>query len=1093
MAERLAGEGLQLYQAGTKESLEAALQKLAAALPLFHSLNDRRGEATMLTGIGSAYADLGEQQKALDYYAQALPIFRAVGERNGEALALNNIGSVYDDLGEKPRALDYYAQALPIRRAVGDRRGEAATLSNIGKVYSALGEKQKALEYLSQSLPIYREVEDRNGEAGTLNNIGGVYADLGEQQKALDYYAQALPLRRAVGDRSGEAVTLSNIGLVYSALGEQQKALDYYAQALPLRRAVGDRGGEAYTLNNIGGFYSDLGEKQKALDYFSQALPLSREVGDRSGEATALNNIGGVYDDLGEKQKALDYYAQALPLRRAVRDRSGEAVTLSNIGKVYSALGEKQKALDYYAQALPIRREVGDRRGEAATLNNIGSVYKDLGEKPRALDYYAQALPIRRAVGDRRGEATTLSNIGSVYDDLGEKQKALDYYEQALPLSRAVGDRRGEAYTLSNIGGVYNDLGEKQKALDYVSQALLLIRAVGDRNGEATTLSNIALVERDRGNLTQALPRIESALAIIESLRTNITNQELRASYFATVQDYYQFYIDLLMRLHKLRPSEGNDAKALQASERARARALLETLAEANADIRQGVDPQLVERERLLQQQLNLRAQAQIKLFSASHTEEQAAIVAKEIETLTNQLQQIETEIRQKSPRYAALTQPQPLSLPEIQKQVLDADTLLLEYSLGDEQSYLWAVTPDSITSYELPKRAEIEDAARKFRDLLTVGGAWPGSSNGTAAQRGGTTPVQSSASLAPEAATRLARLLLSPVASQLGKKRLLIVSDGALQYVPFSALPNPTTAAQTVTYQPMVVEHEIVSLPSASTLALLRRDVGGRKPSPKAVAVLADPVFSRDDARLTASISKTTRPTTVKSSASSAALNETNRLDLTGRALSRSAKEAGVTRAGGDLPRLRGTRREAEQILSVVGKDNARLMLDFDANRATATSPDLSQYRFVHFATHGLMDSLHPELSGIALSMIDEKGNPQDGFLRLHDVFNLKLPAELVVLSACQTGLGKEVKGEGLVGLTRGFMYAGAPRVVVSLWSVSDEGTAELMTRFYSGMLKDKLRPAAALRAAQVSMLGDQRFASPFFWAAFTLQGEWQ
>ncbi|MCA1817752.1 MAG: CHAT domain-containing protein, partial [Acidobacteria bacterium] len=211
------------------------------------------------------------------------------------------------------------------------------------------------------------------------------------------------------------------------------------------------------------------------------------------------------------------------------------------------------------------------------------------------------------------------------------------------------------------------------------------------------------------------------------------------------------------------------------------------------------------------------------------------------------------------------------------------------------------------------------------------------------------------------------------------------------------------------------------------------------------------------------------------------------------GLAFVKSATESGMAGADLHIPRLPGTRKEADQILALVPATSSKQSFDFAANRAAVTGTDLSQYRYVHIATHGFLDSQHPELSGIVLSMVDEKGDPQDGFLRLHDVFNLKLPAELVVLSACQTGLGKEVKGEGLVGLTRGFMYAGAPRVMVSLWSVSDEGTAELMTRFYKGMLRDGLRPAAALRAAQVSMYGDKRFALPYFWAAFTLQGEWQ
>jgi CHAT domain-containing protein len=192
-------------------------------------------------------------------------------------------------------------------------------------------------------------------------------------------------------------------------------------------------------------------------------------------------------------------------------------------------------------------------------------------------------------------------------------------------------------------------------------------------------------------------------------------------------------------------------------------------------------------------------------------------------------------------------------------------------------------------------------------------------------------------------------------------------------------------------------------------------------------------------------------------------------------------------------IPRLPGTRQEAEQIVAMVPAAESRLALDFAASRETATNAELSQYRYVHFSTHGLLNSVHPELSGVVFSLVNEHGQAQDGFLRAHEIFNLRLPAEVVVLSACQTGIGKEIRGEGLVSLTRGFMHAGAPRVVVSLWDVSDLGTTELMVRFYHGMLKEGMRPAAALRAAQLSLMNDNRWASPYYWASFTLQGEWR
>jgi len=785
-------------------------------------------------------------------------------------------------------------------------------------------------------------------------------------------------------------------------------------------------------------------------------------------------------------------------------------------------------------------------------------------------------------VGDRAGEAATLSNIGVVYDSLGQKQKVLEFYNQALPLYKAVGDRGGEAITLNNIGAVYNSLGEKQKALEFYNQALPLYKAVRDRGGEANTLYNVASLQRSQGNLKSALTLMDSAITIVEDLRTKIGSQELRTSYFATVQNYYEFYIDLLMQLHQQNPNQGYDALALHASEHSRARSLLELLTEANADIRQGVEPQLIEEERTLQQQLDAIEKRRVELFSGNYTEEQATAIEQEREQLLSQYRDIQTKIRTTSPRYAALTQPEPLTLEEIQQQVLDEDTLLLQYSLGTERSYLWAVSKTGISSYELPPREEIETAAKQFYELLKTPGfqlqsrsctnpdnppgvKTPGSqlksskddwkrvsvhlsglellaqslNSGQVSEpvenearceleqrsctnpdnppgvqtpgsqlksskddwtrasvhlsglellaqslnSGGVSePVENAAGCeedtrgsirvenvkATKAVSQLSQMLLAPVAEELGNKRLLIVGDGALQYIPFSALPLPETSGEDVV--PLLANNEMVNLPSATTLGIIRQEQATRKTAPKAIAILADPVFSSDDERVTNSKQKSDRT-------------------LPQQLLNRSARETDI----GVWERLPGTRTEAEAIMALVPDSERVHGFDFAANREMITNPELSNYRIVHLATHGLLNSTNPELSGVVLSLFDEQGDSQNGFLRLHDVFNLNLPAELVVLSACQTGLGQEVKGEGLVGLTRGFMYAGSPRVLVSLWNVSDAATAEMMKRFYRNMLQEGLSATAALRAAQLEMQQETQWKAPYYWAAFTLQGEWK
>ncbi len=950
------------------------------------------------------------------------------------------------------------------------------------KAQPAAADQRKAIERHLESLPLWRAASDRVGEANTLNSIGEGYYFLREMPKAIDYYDQALVVWRAAGDRKGEAITLNNFGAAYESLGELAKALDYYNQAISLHRTVNNRREEAITLGNIGAVYEQMGEMQRALDHYNQALPLHRGAGYQRGEAMTLNNLGAAFFFMGENQKALDHYLQALPLRRAIGDQRGEAITLNNIGASYKSLGEGQKALDYQNQALLIRRTVGDRRGEAITLHNIGDIYGSMGARQKALEFFNQALPLRRSIGDRSGEATTLNSIGQVYDALGERQKALEHFNQALALRRAVGDRRGEATTLTNIGSVHSALGERQKALEHFDQALALRRSVSDRGGEAYTLYQRARVSRDLGNLTEARRDIESSLSLVEDTRSEVSSQELRASYFATIRDQFDFYIGLLMRQHEQDRAAGHDRAALQASERARARSLLDLLTEAHANIRQGVTPDLAARERDLQQRINDKALLLIRYKASRGAEARAAAMAKEIDDLTTELQQARAEIRRTSPRYAALTQPQPLGLAEIQRQ-LDENSLLLEYSLGEEQSYLWAVTRDSISSFALPPRAEIESAAQSVYKLLRTRPVKRRPLGNTSLRP---TPAPAEENEYRQAATALSQMILGPVAARLGDQRLVIVADGALQYVPFAALPAPGTERRRDRgtegrSTPLVVAHEIVSLPSASALALLRRETAERKPAPKAIAVFADPVFAKNDSRvkpgaLALANSRPAQPRAVESR-------------IIEHTPEKAASEPGALR----IARLPFTRQEAERIAAFAPRGELRQSLDFAASRAAATSDELSQYRFVHFATHGILDAERPELSALVLSLVDERGQPQDGFLRAHEIYNLNLPAEMVVLSACETGLGKQVKGEGLVGLTRGFMYAGAPRVVVSLWNVNDQATSELMAKFYQKMLRGGQRPAAALRAAQVEMWRGSPWPSPYYWAAFVLQGEWK
>ena len=903
------------------------------------------------------------------------------------------------------------------------------------------------------------------------------------RRAALEKCRQALAFFVASGEQYRQAWIMHEMILLNAQLGDFRKAFDVAAPTLPLFRSVKDPLGESSTLNFLGGMSDVLGDPQGALRYYGEALPVTRASNDQLTEGAVLNNIGKIYNDLADWQRSIEYYNQALALYRLRNNKRQEGITLHNIGVAYAGLAEPDKSLEMFRQALALRLEAGDKAGQADTLTSIGWIYNSTGRSTEALDFYNQALPLRQIVGDRRAEGITLDHIGIAYATLNQPERALEFHLQALERHRAAGSPRTEAIALGNIGYVYCLLNKPQEAVQFYTQALSIFDRLGDLQNEAKMYEGLANAERALGKLQDALKHTDSALNLIEAVRSAAGTQQARSAYLASRHSAYELYIGLLMQLHRENPADGYEARALQASERVRARSLTEMLGEARVDFRRGVDPSLIAREEELGQRLNAKAQRQIQLRGQKGgSQEEISNLGREIETLEAEYQQVQAAIRKNSPEYASLVQPQPLNVKEIQEQ-LDPDTLLLEYSLGEKQSFVWAVTSTSLKSYELPARDLIDKNARKVYELLTARSIVK--SGETAAAK--KVRLDQLDSALTETTAVLSRQVLGPLANELGNKRLLVAADGSLQYVPFAALskisPAPAgsssiTAARTAAaYKPLVFDHEIVSIPSASALAVQRKSLAGRKSAPKFLAVIADPVFSVTDERLAPVIAESKTPTPSE--------------DVTASRILEHTTDGEAWKLG--IRRLPFTRQEADQILAVAPNASNLREVDFDASRAAGTASDLSQYRYVHFATHGYLDAEHPGLSAIVLSLVNKQGKPQDGFLRVHDVYNLNLPAELVVLSACQTGLGKDIKGEGLVGLTQGFMYAGARRVVVSLWSVNDKATAQLMQRFYRGMLREKLTPAAALRAAQVEMWKQKQWQSPYYWAAFTMQGEWR
>ncbi|HEX8409618.1 MAG TPA: CHAT domain-containing tetratricopeptide repeat protein [Thermoanaerobaculia bacterium] len=904
----------------------------------------------------------------------------------------SQLGSVHIEMLDSHPVTPRDARQLDAQRALYD----GVMLLRSQKAQDAV----TALPLLERAHKAWADLGDCTGEMRALYAIGVAHATKDDLETSARDLRLALVLARERNDIRTIAGALRNIAAV-SGKVDRDGARVALREAVLLSRHLASPAAEARAYYHLGNVELAANEQRLAITLYEAGQAAMRLAGNPYVEALIANGTAVALGNLGDWRAAIVHLERAVPLFRAAGDKRMIAVTMQNLGSAYGLLGNHQDALEQFGRALPLAREMGDRATETTNFINSGASLTELGRLAEARASLMEGLALARAAEDTRVEAMALRHLGRIEDREKRHAEALAYHQQSLRLQQSGGNRRGEAFALLNIGTLHRKLGNAVAARRALRESHALACTLEDQGLDSATRLALARVEAGEGELDAAWGQLEAAIHGVESLRVNVAGAHLRSTYQLTIREYYELAVDVLMRMK--RPAE-----ALEVSERARARGLLDLLAEAQVDVRQGGDPELLAQERKLRRAINDVA----ALYGRSQKKKE---LAAEIDALAFELRQVERRIRQASPRYASLMQAETLTLREIQRDVLDDDTLLLEISLGADRGHIWAVSNDAVAVRELPARKEVEAVARRFYDAVTA----RNTSVENETPRAHLARLERAKQRIDKNGARLSELLLARLPLR-GKSRLLIVAEGALQYVPFAALPFKG--------EPLVTGFELVHMPSVSALAALRRETNGRRTPERSVAVLADPLF------------------------------------------------------GKQMPRLPMAREEAASIARIAHRPEVRL--GAEATRAAAMSGELRRFRYVHFATHGVLDDKHPELSGIALS---------DGFLRLHDIYNLELPADLVVLSACQTALGKDVAHEGMIGLTRGFMYAGAERVLASLWKIDDRATAELMRGFYQRMLVERMTPAAALRAVQLEMARSPRWSEPYHWAAFTLQGEWR
>ncbi|MEJ0035667.1 MAG: CHAT domain-containing protein [Gammaproteobacteria bacterium] len=872
--------------------------------------------------------------------------------------------------------------------------------------------------------------------------------------------SRAALAERCEGDLAEQAQAAKTDAMAAAYEGDFSASSDAHERSLALYKQTGDAFYQGIELGNLSEVYAKLGATSRALDAARNALEIAEQTGDSQGVVYNRAGIGAIHLSRGELAAALDSYRQTLRDLEKQPYPMIEGETYNGLGIVHHRMGDVDQSLRAYTKAEAIWNTTNNRVGMAQTRIDEGELLLENGRRDDASRSFQQALDIARADGLKSQEVHAMRGLGASAASASRWEQARVAFEASRDLAHGIGEVAAESYALRALA----DLDARRKRFSEAeatyARSLALATDAGDLGGEAGTLAALSRTLADAGKLAEARTAIERALVIIERQRAEIEDPSLRTGYFASLRSYYDTHIDVLMALERREPGKGHAFAALVSAERARARALQDSLAEHAIRIDRDVDASLVAATLAEQERLRTAAWQLARLPRGAAGNGARDKLVAEVDAASRSLDQARGRVRSASPRFAQLADPQPLTLPELQRQLLDADTTALEFWLGERHSYLWVVTSQAVRTFTLPRSATLEPVIAAFREALSASPA--------ASAEGGIEAITARSEGSQRAvralATKLGSMLFPTPLGAAAKRRLAIVADGGLDLVPAGVLVAPGEEGA------LSSRHDLTTLPSLVTLRWLRtakaaaRD--SRQPAPTAVAVFADPVFRADDNRL---------------GVRSASLDEPP-------SITRSARDFDITR----LARLTQSRNEAMAIAGLLPRERSWLAMDFSATREAALHADWRQYSIVHFAAHTLVDLKQPELSGIVLSLYDPAGKPVDGFVRVSDIYNLDMPADLVVLSACESAVGKAVAAEGIFSLSRAFFYAGAPRVLASLWLVDDRATAALMSRFYRALLVEKRSPAQALRIAQDELASQPRWQSPYYWAGFVLQGDW-
>jgi CHAT domain-containing protein/tetratricopeptide (TPR) repeat protein len=977
--------------------LLAKVEDLASRIP-----GNREGAYSCLafTRFLLQQRKVGEGQQAAQ---RCLALAESLGQIDFLVAAHNQMAEAHGSTGaDYDQRLKHNLEAARLAARLGDPEAAFSYNLKVCSDYFSLGRHAEAQECFGQVETVARSQGNRSWLERLLLTMAHAHKSHGDLEQALAELSEACDLYRGEDDFYGAQLTLLEIGKIHFIRGDLQQSRRFCEESLAITRAHGPRDAHAYVLRELSKVYSVSGDPILALRYANESIAIFRELGKHHQAGAGVGNLPEIYAFMGDWPSALRYARESLQSAIEHEDVLERQDTLAIVGDVLLGMGQYREAAHSFQQSMALDSSTRFAAFRLTGLMGLGSAYLALREYGHAEERLREALQLARELGSRRAEANALAQLGRCYRQLGSLEKAREYFGTAL---------------------------EMASEIPLVEVTLIAQRGLAD-------------LAMHSGNFHQALDHLESAAENVESLRSRIPTADLKADFGRENAKLYEDLLYVLAQLDHREPGKGWDRQAFNYAERGRARAFLDLLAESRAQITKGLPAGQLRQRNELEAALSRAMTALIERESDANR--RAAALAE------RQLADWITAIRVTNPQYEALRYPRPSNAAQAGTLSAALGATILEYALGDRESYLWAVTPAGVRCFRLPPRAAVEHAVTDYRKLI--------------AHR--PQGAQFDAWQAP--AEALYNMLVKPAEEYLAPQRpLVIVPDGILHYLPFETLRAVGPDARP---QCLIERFATSYVPSVSVLA----ELGQRAPDraldrARKFDLLAygDPVFSRAAGFSPAG------------GFSPAAGGAPLSVDLV-----RGIYES----AGIRFPPLPNTRREVEAIGRLFPKERHTTFLGLDATEASVKQTNLLDYHLLHFATHAIVDDRNPTRSGIVLSLVNS--GEEDGILRMNEVFNLEMNADLVVLSACQTGLGNLVRGEGMVGLTRAFLYAGARRVAVSLWDVNDLTAPEFMLSLYS-RLRQGEAPAAALRSAKVAMLhsGSSVRANPYFWAPFVLE----